>query len=188
MLRGRTCLGRALTVASRHASSSALLRRDPALRTTLLLAGLNPLAPPPNLRGSSRPSPVGPSSFPHLQPVPFVAWLFGSGAPPDELPTEDDDAPADVQVLRVASGPAHSLIAYRAWSRQTSDHVERVLSCGANEFSQLGIGYASQEPTRGLMAGFDGSSIKAMACTMGGSFLLVEGPGPPILDCDVLES
>ncbi|GAA5849583.1 hypothetical protein JCM8547_000504 [Rhodosporidiobolus lusitaniae] len=135
------------------------LARGPRTRTLshLLLSGSNPLSPP--LLYSSPPSalPQRPSN-PSLVPVPLTSsWLSSIG--------REGDVPSR---LLLASGAGHSLAAY------TSEvGVDRVLGLGKNEAGQLGIGFASQEGTRGLVEGFEGEGVLQVAAGVQGSYLLV---------------
>ncbi|GAA5830750.1 hypothetical protein JCM11251_001062 [Rhodosporidiobolus azoricus] len=130
----------------------------------LLLAGHNPLSPPPLYSASSasqiRQSPSNPS----LTPAPLRTWLASIG--------RDTDVPSTR--LSLAGGGGHSLLGYR-----NEMGVDRVLGVGRNESGQLGVGFASQEGTRGLVEGFEGEEILQVAAGVQASYLLVrDGPGP----------
>lgn len=164
--------------------SSSSVRKSTVARSgrasqasSLYLAGLNPFAPPTG--ATTARSPVGLASNPVPQQVPFVEWLLSAGSPSDDLNIDDDEASAKIDLLGICSGVSHSLVSYRVWSRGSSGVVERVLAMGNNEVGQLGLGYASQEPTRGLMGGFSGDALVGLACTASGSFLRVRQDGPP---------
>lgn len=135
----------------------ALSRARPGTRSLshLLLAGSNPLSPP------SRYGPSGPvrqhPSNPSLVPVPLPSWLASIGREGDETAR-----------LRLAAGAGHNFVAYR-----NELAVDRVLALGRNEVGQLGIGFASQEGTRGLVEGFEGEEVLSVKAGMQGSYLLV---------------
>ncbi|GAA5885643.1 hypothetical protein JCM6882_007509 [Rhodosporidiobolus microsporus] len=128
----------------------------------LLLAGHNPLSPPPQFAASSA-SPLRQSpSNPSLTPVPLRTWLASIG--------RDTDVPSTR--LSLAGGGGHSLLGYR-----NEDGVDRVLAVGRNEAGQLGVGFASQEGTRGLVEGFESEEVLQVAAGVQGSYLLVRtGP------------
>ncbi|GAA6009389.1 hypothetical protein JCM11491_004303 [Sporobolomyces phaffii] len=121
----------------------------------LLLAGHNPLSPPSGDRRQSR-------SNPSLAPVPFPTWLA-------QLGRERDTYDGPTLVTSVASSAGHSLVAYRNYSG-----VDRVVALGRNESGQLGIGFASQEPTRGLVEAFEGERVLKVATAVQASYLLVQ--------------
>ncbi|GAA5928361.1 hypothetical protein JCM10213_005716 [Rhodosporidiobolus nylandii] len=135
-----------------------MLSRAPRTRTVshLLLAGHNPLSPPPSYTSPIRQSPSNPS----LAPVPFASWLSAVG--------READAPS-ARVRAAAGGAGHSLLSYR------NDHgVDRVLALGSrNEAGQLGVGFASQEGTRGLVEGFEGEEVLQVRAGVQASYLLV---------------
>ncbi|GAA5949831.1 hypothetical protein JCM21900_004216 [Sporobolomyces salmonicolor] len=129
----------------------------------LLLAGHNPLSPP-SAYGSSSSSRLRQSpSNPTLTPVPLSAWLCSVGREPD--------AAAGYRLLPrgVAAGAGHSLLAYRNY-----EGVDRLVAVGRNEVGQLGVGFASQEGTRGLVEGFEGEAVLAAKAGVQSSYLLVE--------------
>lgn len=130
--------------------------------THLLLAGHNPLSPPPS-RSSAR-QPQAPSN-PFLTPVPFSTWLGSIGRASDVL------AGWSIVPNSLASGLAHSLISYE------SDGVHRVFAAGRNEMAQLAVGFNSHESTRGLVEGFDGDGIESVAAGSQSSYMLLREGG-----------
>ncbi|GAA5921507.1 hypothetical protein JCM3775_003080 [Rhodotorula graminis] len=131
----------------------------------LLLAGLNPLSPPASssssssaLSGQARQSPSNPS----LAPAPFPAWLASVGR---EL---DTAAPVRLVPSALAAGAGHQLVTYRNHAG-----TERIFALGRNELGQLGVGFASQEGTRGLVEGFDGDGILTAAAGVQSSYLVL---------------
>ncbi|GAA98751.1 uncharacterized protein L969DRAFT_95074 [Mixia osmundae IAM 14324] len=156
--------------------SSTLSVRDgnPPLRPRqhLCLSGLNPFAPSADVPASwlLKRTPGGGSkqierNHHHLLPVEFDDWLGSVGY------AEDTEQNGAIEIISLASGMSHTLIAYRS----TNTGVERIFAVGRNESGQLGIGYNSQETTRNLVEGFQGDRILNVA-TLGlsGSFVLVE--------------
>ncbi|KAK4051884.1 hypothetical protein OIV83_002589 [Microbotryomycetes sp. JL201] len=125
----------------------------------LLIAGHNPVSPP--LAYSSPTARQSPSN-PSLTAVPFAHWLGAVG--------RADDVELGWNIVRggLSPGYGHALVAYR-----NSLGEERVFSAGRNEAGQLGIGYASQEDTRGLVEGFTGDNILQAAAACQSSYLLL---------------
>ena len=125
----------------------------------LLLSGYNPLSPPStsqsSLPSSTRQSPSNPS----LTPVPLETWLSQLGRQHD-IPT---------RIHSISSSTGHSLITYR-----NEQGVDRVIALGRNESGQLGIGFASQEGTRGLVEGFTGESVELVKTALQASYLVVK--------------
>ncbi|GAA6027647.1 hypothetical protein JCM8097_007963 [Rhodosporidiobolus ruineniae] len=121
----------------------------------LLLAGHNPLSPPSSY--SSPPDQRQLASNPSLAPLPFRTWLSQVGREHD-IPTR----------LAPAAGAGHHLHLYRDYSG-----TDRVFALGRNEAGQLGIGFASQEGTRGLVEGFEGAEVLQVAASVQASYLLV---------------
>lgn len=103
----------------------------------LLLAGHN------SLSGATSAAP----SHPTLTPIPFGAWLGSIGR------AEDVHNGWRLLPSALASGQGHSLIGYRSLG------VDRCFGVGRNESAQLGVGFASQEGTRGLVEGFEVSKL-----------------------------
>jgi len=133
----------------------------------LLLAGLNPLSPPASsssslLSGQARQLPSNPS----LAQAPFPAWLASVGR---EL---DTTAPIRLVPAALAAGAGHQLVAYRNY-----DATERIFALGRNELGQLGVGFASQEGTRGLVEGFEGDSVVAARAGVQSSYLVLRDGG-----------
>lgn len=124
-------------------SFPSLARTTPAKRSLshLLLSGYNPLAPPVAYSSNS----TSRQSNPSLRPINFSNWLGSVG--------QADDVAQGWHIVPkcLAAGQGHLLAAYR-----TGDGNSRVFSVGRNEAGQLGIGYASQEGTRGMVEGFRG--------------------------------
>ena len=130
--------------------------------THVLLAGVNPLSPPPRRTSSlHRQSP----SNPFLTPVPFSNWLGSIGRAADVL------AGWSILPNSLHSGLAHSLIGYE------SDGVHRVFATGRNEMGQLGVAYNSQEGTRGLVEGFKGDGIVSLKAGSQSSYMMVREGG-----------
>ncbi|KAM0788346.1 hypothetical protein ACM66B_001487 [Microbotryomycetes sp. NB124-2] len=125
----------------------------------LLIAGHNPVSPP--LAYSSPTARQSPSN-PSLTPVPFGHWLGAVG--------RAQDVELDWSLVKGGLGPGygHALVAYR-----NSLGEERVFAAGRNEAGQLGIGYASQEGTRGLVEGFRGDNILQAVSACQSSYLLL---------------
>ncbi|GAA6063558.1 hypothetical protein JCM10212_004489, partial [Sporobolomyces blumeae] len=127
----------------------------------LLLAGHNPVSPPASYshpRDSLRQT----SSNPSLHPVPFsTTWLASIGR-------EVDTFHGGNRVTSVASGYGHALVAYRNWRG-----TDRVVAVGRNEHAQLGLGFASQEPTRGLVEGFEGDAVLDVQAGVESSYLVL---------------
>jgi len=125
----------------------------------LLLSGYNPLSPPStsqsSLPSSTRQSPSNPT----LTPVPLETWLSQLGRQHD-IPT---------RIHSISSSTGHSLITYR-----NEQGVDRVIALGRNESGQLGIGFASQEGTRGLVEGFTGESVESVKTAVQSSYLVVK--------------
>ncbi|GAA5841146.1 hypothetical protein JCM5353_008977 [Sporobolomyces roseus] len=124
----------------------------------LLLSGYNPLSPPltsqSSLPSSTRQSPSNPS----LTPLPLQTWLSQLG--------RQHDSPS--QIHSISSSTGHSLITYRNEQGQ-----DRVIAVGRNESGQLGIGFASQEGTRGLVENFKGESVESVRTAVQAGYLLV---------------
>lgn len=87
----------------------------------------------------------------------------------------DDIARGDLSLLDIAASPTpgHSLIAYRT---AAPEKLSRVLSVGRNTYAQLGVGFASQEATFGLLhPGFEGvGGIAALAAGSAQTWLLTK--------------
>lgn len=133
--------------------------------THLLLAGHNPLSPPATY--SSNPLTRQHPSNPSLSPIPIPTWLGQVGRKQDIR-----HGWSLIPSASLAVGLEHSLLAYR------SHAVDRVFAVGRNEVGQLGIGFASQEGTRGLVEGFEGDEVQAVAAGCQSSYLVVrEGDG-----------
>ena len=131
----------------------------------LFLTGHNPFSPPSASSSSSpvRQSPLNPS----LARVPLATWLsqLGRGDP-----VEPESSASALRVTSIASSATgHSLLSFR-----DDDDVDRVLALGRNESGQLGIGFASQEGTRGLVEAFSGERVLKVATAVQSSFLLVK--------------
>ncbi|GAA6000427.1 hypothetical protein JCM10207_008007 [Rhodosporidiobolus poonsookiae] len=129
----------------------------------LLLSGLNPLSPPPSYS-----SPAGlrqTAANPSLSPIPFYSWLGAVGR-------EQDADHFRFLPHSTAGGAGHSLLAYRNY-----DGTDRVFALGRNAAGELGVGFASQEGTRGLVEGFEGEEVLATQCSVQASYLLVRS-GP----------
>lgn len=146
-------------------ASQSLVRPTKASRTLshLLLAGCNPLSPPLAYTSgtSARQSPSNPS----IAPVPLSNWLGSVG--------RADDVAEGWRLLPggLAAGLAHALLAYR------SAGSDRVFAVGRNEAGQLGIGFASQEETRGMVEGFGGDEVLQAAASSQSSSLLLRKQG-----------
>lgn len=117
----------------------------------LLFAGLNPLSP------VSRKTQINAS----LASVPFADWLRSVGR------SEDADGYSFIRG-GISSGSGHSLISYRS-----NNGTDRIFSLGRNERGQIGVGYASQVPTRGLVSGFAGEEVVILLAGCESSYLVV---------------
>lgn len=99
--------------------------------------------------------------------APFGRWLGSAG--------RAEDVAQGFTIRSTASSPGgHTLIVYRCLG------VDRCFSLGRNEAGQLGIGYNSQESTRGLVEDFgEPDSIESVHTTFQTSFIrsLVDGRG-----------
>jgi alpha-tubulin suppressor-like RCC1 family protein len=146
-------------------ASQSLIRPATARRTLshLLLAGCNPLSPPLAYTSgtAARQSPSNSS----ITPVPLSNWLGSVG--------RAEDVAEGWKLLPggLAAGLAHALLAYR------SAGSDRVFAVGRNEAGQLGIGFASQEDTRGMVEGFGGEEILQAAASSQSSYLLLRKQG-----------
>lgn len=147
----------------------SITRPTKRLRTisTLLLSGHNPLSPPLAYSQSSRQSPTNPS----LTPLPFHQWLGSVGRAKDVHNGWKITSQHSPNHSSIALGYHHALVGYR------SDETDRVFAVGRNEAGQLGIGYASQEVTRGMVEGFQGDRIASMAAGVQSTYLLLEREG-----------
>ncbi|GAA5968733.1 hypothetical protein JCM11641_000713 [Rhodosporidiobolus odoratus] len=126
----------------------------------LLLSGYNPLSPPTSSSLSLAPNQRQSPSNPSLAPAPFPAWLASVG--------RQHDGPS-ATLRSIAGGAAHNLLTYR-----NHKGVDRILALGTrNEAGQLGLGFASQEGTRGLVEGFEGEEVLQVAAGVAASYLLV---------------
>ncbi|GAA5998340.1 RCC1 domain-containing protein [Rhodotorula paludigena] len=129
----------------------------------VLLSGHNLLSPPASTRSTSLTGPARQSpSNPALTPASYSAWLAAVGR---EADTEE---PYRIRPAGIAGGGGHQLLAYRNY-----EGVDRVLALGRNETGQLGVGFASQEGTRGLVEGFEGDEVLAVRAGVQSSYLLV---------------
>ena len=124
------------------------------VRRHLLFAGLDPFAAQAGAMATS------------LRVAPLDRWL----ASVTHAPSHNAN---DLEVIHVAAGDSHSLIAYR----DNATSIERVLAVGRNSSGQLGIGFNSNEPTRGFVEGFEGIAIREVHASLAGSFLEVEESG-----------
>lgn len=104
----------------------------------------------------------------------------------------------DIEVTHLASGIGHAMIAYR--DRRSDE--EKIFAIGRNESGQLGLGYNSQvrerismlvyscrqpvkltdyctlqEPTRGLVEGFQGDHIEDIKCGITSTYIQVRQGG-----------
>ncbi|CAO1626103.1 unnamed protein product [Parajaminaea phylloscopi] len=88
----------------------------------------------------------------------------------------DDLDKGDISLVDVAASPTrgHSLIAYRT---AAPDRLTRVLALGRNTHGQLGLGYASQEATFGLVRpGFSGAGgISSVLAGPAQTWILTKG-------------
>lgn len=133
----------------------------------VLLSGHNLLSPPASTRSTSLTGPARQSpSNPSLTPASYSAWLAAVGR---EADTEE---PYRIRAAGIAGGGGHQLLAYRNY-----EGVDRVLALGRNETGQLGVGFASQEGTRGLVEGFEGDEVLAVRAGVQSSYLLVRDGG-----------
>lgn len=74
-------------------------------------------------------------------------------------------------IQNISSGLGHTLISYQ------SEGVGRVFASGRNELGQLGVGFNSQEGTRGLVEGFSGESIRGVGTGVQSSYLVTRDDG-----------
>ncbi|GAA5946510.1 hypothetical protein JCM3765_000272 [Sporobolomyces pararoseus] len=132
----------------------------------LLLTGHNPFSPPSSSSSSSSPSSYRQSpSNPCLTRIPFKTWLSQIGREIDTF-----NGPLSYQINSISTSPSsHTLISYKNFKG-----IDRVLSLGRNESGQLGIGFCSQEGTRGLLEGFKGESILDLKTGNQSSWLLIK--------------
>lgn len=146
-------------------ATQSLVRPGQATRSVshLLLAGKNSLSPPLAYTSgtSARQSPSNPS----IAPVPFSNWLGSVGR------AEDVGEGWKLLPGGLAGGLAHALLAYK------SAGTHRVFAVGRNEAGQLGIGFASQEETRGMVEGFEGDAIVQAAASSQSSYILLRREG-----------
>ena len=151
-------------------AGTALSGRASARCSHLLLAGLDPLALP--ARYAARGASAG--SHASLSPAPYASWLGSVGRKADVLQSSHDVSSlsdsAGPSVVRnaLAAGWGHSLLAYSG-----AQDTQRAFALGRNEAAQLGIGFASHEPTRGVVEGFKGDEILQAAASCQCSYLLL---------------
>lgn len=147
----------------RMASTSSLILPGTLLRSIshLLLSGSNPLSPPLAYAARSLQQPSNPTPT----PIPFASWIGSIGR------AKDVEEGWEFLKGGVSSGLEHTILGYR------SAGVDRVFSVGRNEVGQLGIGFNSQEGTRGLLEGFTGEEILGVGTGCQSSFLLVRKGG-----------
>lgn len=128
-------------------------------QTHLLFAGLDVLAAARAGQGSI--------SHASLTPAPFARWLGSIG--------EAEDVANGLTIRGISSSPGgHTLIVYQSLG------VDKVFALGRNEAGQLGIGYNSQESTRGLVESFgECESVLGAHTTLQSSFIhsLADGRG-----------
>ncbi|EGU12704.1 putative Uvb-resistance protein uvr8 [Rhodotorula toruloides ATCC 204091] len=134
----------------------------------LLLAGFNPLASTASssFQGQARQS----LSNPSLAPVPLSGWLAAVGREADVV--DPLARPYSVRPGGIAGGAGHSLVTYRSW-----EGMDRIMALGRNEAGQLGVGFASQEGTRGLVEGFEGEEILSVRAGVQSTYVLVRDEG-----------
>lgn len=123
----------------------------------LLLSGHNPQSPPLQYSARSLQSP----SNPLLTSVPFNSWIGSIGR------AKDVEEGFNFIPGGIASGLEHSLLAYRSLG------TDRIFGVGLNNLGQLGIGYNSQEGTRGLVEGFEGEKILQTGASCQSSYMLL---------------
>ncbi|GAA5867271.1 hypothetical protein JCM3774_002395 [Rhodotorula dairenensis] len=133
----------------------------------LLLAGCNPLAPHRQSQGLLQAGRAAGSSErqavsnPSLAPVPLATWLASVG--------READVHGGYRIAQIAAGAGHQLVSYTNY-----EGFDRIFALGRNEAGQLGVGFASQEGTRGLVEGFQGDRILAVKAGVQSSFILVQ--------------
>lgn len=120
-------------------------------RQRLFVAGVNPFLPP-SVRNATSPTFVE---------VDFAEWLGSIGV-------KTGSGPEQLEITHVATGHGHALMAYRY------EGVESIFAIGRNESGQLGIGYNSQEPTRGLVEGFSGDYVQAIRCGITSTYIQMQ--------------
>lgn len=85
----------------------------------------------------------------------------------------DDLAEGDITLLQPSASPTrgHTMLPYRT---AASSPLSRIFTVGRNTFSQLGVGFASQEATFGLVRpGFSGSGgVERVVAGQGQSWIL----------------
>ncbi|BGP06475.1 hypothetical protein JCM10049v2_002297 [Rhodotorula toruloides] len=138
----------------------------------LLLAGFNPLASTASssFQGQARES----LSTPSLSPVPLSGWLAAVGREADVI--DPLARPYSLRPGGIAGGAGHSLVTYRNW-----EGTDRIMALGRNEAGQLGVGFASQEGTRGLVEGFEGEEILSVRAGVQATYVLVRDEDRTIL-------
>ncbi len=144
-------------------STMSIVRPTPTRRTLshLLLAGHNPLSPPLAYAARSRQCPSNPA----LTPAPISSWLGSIGRAADVAEGWS------ILPSGLASGLEHNLFSYR------SQGVDRCFAVGRNEVGQLGLGFNSQEGTRGLVEGFEGEEVLQATASVQSSYLLLRRQG-----------
>lgn len=154
--RSRQCISRARDLRN-VSTSTGLAAASQSKRsvTRLFLAGTNPFLPPTQ-RGAKSPL---------FTEVPFTEWIGSIGISND---------PKEVEITHIAAGHRHAMIAYRYQG------VESIFAIGRNDSGQLGIGYNSHEPTRGLVEGFKGDFVESISCGITSSMIKVKQGGKAI--------
>ncbi|SCZ93223.1 BZ3500_MvSof-1268-A1-R1_Chr6-2g08539 [Microbotryum saponariae] len=123
----------------------------------LLLAGHNPLSPPLAYSQRSQQSPSNPS----LSAVPLSSWLGSIG--------RAQDVAGGYHLTSISAGQGHTFLSY-----ENSAGVGRVFAVGRNEAGQLGLDFASQEETRGLVEGFQGDRILSTKAACQSGYIVLE--------------
>lgn len=153
----------------------------------LLVAGWNPLAPPGRSSAAQSGQDRQSVSNPTLATAPLATWLASVG--------REQDVEGGYRVAHVAGGAGHQVVSYKNYegtgarcafqSREpvrvgrltTSPPTDRIFALGRNEAGQLGVGFASQEGTRGLVEGFEGEEVLAVKAGVQASYILVRDEG-----------
>jgi len=174
----------ALTSSGTRSISSSSLRQKRAAASTsivghnlrkkkqrLFVAGVNPFLPP-RARTYLNPS---------FAEVDLSEWLSSLNFGPA---VASDGGGEGLEITNIASGLDHTLIAFRTEQEDAKGRKqleESIFAIGRNEAGQLGIGYNSQEPTRGLVEGFSGDFIEGLACGITSTFVQVKQEDQSVL-------
>ncbi|POY72465.1 hypothetical protein BMF94_4291 [Rhodotorula taiwanensis] len=134
----------------------------------LLVAGWNPLAPPGRSSAAQSGQDRQSVSNPTLATAPLATWLASVG--------REQDVEGGYRVAHVAGGAGHQVVSYKNY-----EGTDRIFALGRNEAGQLGVGFASQEGTRGLVEGFEGEEVLAVKAGVQASYILVRDEDSTVL-------